>query len=132
MSARRPYVRSMSGWWRENPYFLRYMLREFTAVLVAAYAFILLAGLIRLAEGEAAYAQWLQALERPWAAVFHVAVLAVFVYHTWSWFEIMPKTLPAVVLGGRRLPDRFITGAGLAAALICCFLVLGTALWLAR
>jgi len=34
--ARRPYVRPMTGWWRRNPYFMRYMLREGTAVVVAA------------------------------------------------------------------------------------------------
>ena len=34
MSARRPYVRSMDGWWRRNPFFTVYMIREGTAVLV--------------------------------------------------------------------------------------------------
>ena len=38
MSRRRPYVRSMDGWWRRNPYFVRYMLREGTSVLLAASA----------------------------------------------------------------------------------------------
>ena len=35
MSRRRPYVRSMRGWWRRNPVFVRYMLREGTSVLLA-------------------------------------------------------------------------------------------------
>ena len=30
--ARRPYVRPMQGWWRRDPFFMRYMLREATAV----------------------------------------------------------------------------------------------------
>ena len=38
MSARRPYVRPMAGWWRRNPWFVEYMLHEATALAVAAYA----------------------------------------------------------------------------------------------
>ena len=30
MSRRKPYVRPMRGWWKRNPYFRRYMLREGT------------------------------------------------------------------------------------------------------
>ena len=51
MSARRPYVRSMDGWWRRDPFFIRYMIREATAVLVVAYAAVLLLGVVRLAPG---------------------------------------------------------------------------------
>jgi fumarate reductase subunit D len=40
-------------------------------------------------------------------------VLATFVYHTWSWFNIMPKTMPALFAGGKRVPPAVITGAGL-------------------
>ena len=94
MSDRRPYVRSMDGWWKRDAYFIRYMAREVTAVFVAAYAVVLLFGLVRLAQGEAAFNGWLQYLKTPWMLVFHVIVLATFVYHTWSWFSIMPKTMP--------------------------------------
>ncbi|MGO9852667.1 MAG: fumarate reductase subunit C, partial [Steroidobacteraceae bacterium] len=41
---RRPYVRSMRGWWRRDPFFARYMLREATAVGVLVYALILMVG----------------------------------------------------------------------------------------
>ena len=54
MNKRRPYVRSMDGWWRKNPFFVEYMIHEGTALFVAAYAAILLTGLVRLAQGEAA------------------------------------------------------------------------------
>ena len=63
MSARRPYVRSMDGWWRRDPFFVRYMIREATAVFVAAYALVLLFGLVRLSQGEVAYEAWLEALQ---------------------------------------------------------------------
>jgi len=31
-TARRPYVRPMKGWWKRDPFFVRYMWREVTAL----------------------------------------------------------------------------------------------------
>jgi fumarate reductase subunit C len=50
-------------------------------------------------------------------------LLAAFAYHTWTWFAIMPKTMPPVVVGGRRLTAGAITGAGLVAAAVLSALV---------
>jgi len=124
MSNRRPYVRSMDGWWKRDAYFVRYMAREVTALFVAAYAVVLLFGLVRLGQGEAAFNSWLQYLTTPWMKGFHLIVLAVFCYHTWSWFNIMPKTMPIMFVGGKRLQPGVITGTGLAASVIACLAVL--------
>jgi len=51
-------------------------------------------------------------------------VLAVFCYHTWSWFNIMPKTMPIIFIGDKRLQPGAITGTGLAASVIACLAVL--------
>jgi len=118
VSARRPYMRPMDGWWRRNPFFIRYMIREATAVLVVAYATVLLFGVIRLAQGESAYDAWLASLRSPWSLAFHIVLLANFVYHTWSWFQIMPKTMPMIVIRGKRLQPAVITAAGLLAAAV--------------
>jgi fumarate reductase subunit C len=123
MSDRRPYVRSMDGWWRRDAYFIRYMAREVTAVFVAAYAAVLLVGLVRLGQGEAAFNAWLQALKSPLSLLFHLILLATFVYHTWSWFNIMPKTLPMMFVGGKRVQPGTITGTGLAAAVVASLAV---------
>ena len=114
----------MAGWWKRDPYFVRYMAREVTAIFVAAYAVVLLVGLVRLSQGEAAYNAWLQALQTPLSLVFHLVVLAVFCYHTWSWFSIMPKTMPIMFVGGKRVQPGTITGAGVAAAIVVCLAVL--------
>jgi fumarate reductase subunit C len=53
-------------------------------------------------------------------------------YHTYSWFEIMPKTMPPVVVGGKKLAPGTITGLGLAAAVAASALVLAIAWGLAR
>lgn len=117
MALRRPYVRPTAGWWRRNPYFLVYMAREVTAFCVAAYALVLLAGLVALSRGEAAYQGWLAFLQSPFSLALHAVLLVGMLYHAWSWFEIMPKTLPPVRFAGRRLGARAITGLGLGAAL---------------
>jgi fumarate reductase subunit C len=124
MSNRRPYVRTMDGWWKRDRYFIEYMAREVTAVFVALYAIVLLFGLVRLAQGEAAFNAWLQYLKTPWMVVFHLIVLATFVYHTWSWFNIMPKTMPILFVGGKRVQPGTITGTGIAAAVVACLALL--------
>lgn len=114
--ARRPYVRPMAGWWRKNPFFVRYMLREATALVVAAYAVVLLVGLVCLANSEASFNGWLQALRSPLSIVLHLVGLVAMIYHSWTWFEIMPKTMPPIYAGGKRVAGALITWGGVSAA----------------
>ncbi len=125
-----PYVRSMKSWWRRDPFFVNYMVREATAVFVAVYALILMVGLIRLAQGEAQWNGWLAALKHPASIAFHVLTLFAFVVHTWSWFRIMPKTMPIIFVGANRVPPNVITGAGVAAAVVACAAVFLLARWM--
>lgn len=118
MAIRRTYVRPVAGWWTRNPYFLAYMAREVTALFVAFYALVLLAGLARLSQGPAAFEEWLEGLRSPWSIAFHLVLLAVFLYHTWSWFRIMPKTMAPVKIGKTRLSNATITAAGLTASVV--------------
>ena len=118
MSKRRPYVRPMDGWWKKNPFFVEYMVHEGTALFVAAYAFTLLFGLVRLGQGEAAWNGWLKALKSPLSIVCHLAFLVAIAYHTYTWFVIMPKTLPPIVVGGKKVGPCAITSGGLIAAAV--------------
>ena len=113
------YRRAMGGWWRRNPFYLWYMLREASCVVITIYALILLVGLARLAQGEVAYEDWLERLAQPWAIAFHAVALVLVAYHAWTWFKIMPKTLPFVRIGGWRVPDRAIVACGVAAIGVC-------------
>ena len=54
-AASRGYMRPMQGWWRRDPFFIRYMAREATALAVLCYSIILAVGVVRLAQGEAAW-----------------------------------------------------------------------------
>ena len=66
--------------------------------------------------GYTAWNSWLTALRNPWYIAFHVLALVALSYHTYTWFKIMPRTMPPVVVGGKRLSAWAITGSGLTAA----------------
>jgi len=125
VSKRRPYVRSMDGWWKKNPFYVEYMIHESTALFVATYAFTLLVGLVRLGQGEAAWNGWLEAMKSPLSLIFHVVFLLAIMYHTYSWFKIMPITLPPIIVGGKKVSPGTITGSGLLAAVVASVFMLG-------
>ena len=128
-AVRRPYVRTMQGWWRRDPFFVRYMVREVTAVAVAVYALILMCGVVCLAQGEAAWNAWLAAMRTPWSLLLHGVLLYAMFVHAKSWFEIMPKTMPMMFVSGKRVPASTITRAGWAATALVSAVVLGLACW---
>ena len=130
MAQVKTYVRPMQGWWRKNPYFVRYMIREASSVLLATYAVILLVGLLRLSQGEAAYDGWRAALAHPLSIVFHWLALLTVGYHAYTWWKVAPKTAPDIRIGGRAIPEMLITGGGLLATLGTSVLVYVIVRWL--
>jgi fumarate reductase subunit C len=124
MTARNTHVRPMAGWYRRNPRFMAYILREGTSVLLALYALILLWGLTALAAGPESYERWLVALASPQSVLVHLAILAAAVYHTISWFQVAPKAAPPLRFGGRRVPDSAIIRGGYAACVAVTLVVL--------
>ena len=118
------YRRPMSGWWRRNPYYLWYMLREVSCVFIVAYALVLLTGLYRLAQGEVAYEDWLTRLASPGSVAFHALAFVLVAYHAWTWFRVMPKTLPRVPL-----PDKAIVSLGVVAAVLASLVLFFAAGW---
>lgn len=117
------YQRPMAGWWRRNPFYLWYMLREASCIFITAYALVLLTGLLRLHQGKPQFDAWRESLAGPWGLAFHTAAVLMVLYHAWTWFKVMPKTLPFIRLGARRVPDRAIVAAGLASALVLSILL---------
>lgn len=128
MTAPKTYVRSMYRWWRRDPFFVRYMMRELTAPFVAIYAVILLVGLMRLAEGEAAFNAWLAALRSPVSILLHWVLFIAITYHAMTLWKVMPKTMPRLSLGGRTLPESTVTVFGWIATIavsVAVYLVIG-------
>ena len=56
--------------------------------------------------------------------VLHLVLLVTFVYHTWSWFNIMPKTMPMMFVGGRRVEGSTITRIGWTVTVLVSIVVL--------
>ncbi|MBK1673191.1 fumarate reductase subunit C [Ectothiorhodospira shaposhnikovii] len=111
--APKTYVRPMNRWWMRHPAYRRYLLREGTSVMVAAYALFLLAGMVCLVLGETAFNLWRGFLQSPVSVIFHLAALAAFAFHAWTWFKVMPLTTPPLRFRGRPVPDRMIFRAAL-------------------
>jgi fumarate reductase subunit C len=130
VSGPRPYLRPADTlWWARRPY-LTYTLREATGIAVAGYGLVLLAGLISLASGAGAYEVWLNSLKSPWSLALHLLFLVAMIAHVWTWFQIMPKTTPRLVIGGRIVPQNRITAAGLVVAVAVFIAILIVADWM--
>ena len=114
MAQVKSYVRPMAGWWRKNPFFVRYMIREGSSVFLAIYALILLVGLWRLSQGEAEYEAWRSALTHPVSILFHWLALLTVGYHAYTWWMVSPKTAPHIRVAGREIPEMLIAAGGLA------------------
>ena len=129
MTARNTYRRPMTGWYKRLPFYTRYLWRAAPCFAVIAYALVLLTGLWRYTQGAEAFNAWRSALGSPLSLLLHVAILAGFVFHSWTWFEVMPKTIPFVRMGDKRVPDGVIVRSGMMAALAATVVVLGLACW---
>jgi len=92
--SRRPYRQAQRpDWWRRNPAYRRYMLREATAVPLFLYTLLLLVGVFQFARGEAAFAGWLAVLASPPGLLLHALALIAALLHAWTWIELVPKIL---------------------------------------
>jgi fumarate reductase subunit C len=129
MAARKPYVRPMAGWWRRNPFYVRYMFREASSAFISIYALLLLWGLWALHDGANAYDAWRSALHNPVMVSFHLAAVVFVSYHAYTWWKVAPKTMPTLRLGSTEVPQSWITAAGWAAWAAATVLTIGLAAW---
>ena len=109
---RKPYVREVSPtrWFLRDRRYMRYMAREVTCLFIGAYTLMLLVGIVRLAQGQAAYEAFLAALREPVSIVFQVLTLGFSLYHTTTWFNVTPKALPL------QIGEEFVPGGAVAGA----------------
>lgn len=127
--SRRPYTPKMTyGWWLDRPFYTRYMIRELSSAFVTAYSGLLIVGLWRLAEGEAAWNGYVSALSHPAALVFQGVALLFALYHTVTWFAVTPRTTP-VIVGEDFLPPQPVIIAQYAAWIFASAVIIGAALW---
>lgn len=129
MTARNTYTRPMDGWWRRNPRFLKYVLREGTAVFVALYALILLWGLTALALGPGWFEGWLSFLRSPLSFGLHGLIFVAAVFHSMTWMQVAPKAAPPMRFGTKKVPDRLIVRGGYGACAAATVVILAIVWW---
>ena len=129
MSARKPYVRPVQGWWQRNPYYVKYMAMELTSVIVGIYGVLLLVGLWRLCQDESQYEAWRAAIGSPVSIALQFLMLISMIYHAYTWWKVLPKTMPLLHMNGKPVPGVLLSSAGwlatLAASLIVFIIVRG-------
>jgi fumarate reductase subunit C len=59
----------------------------------------------------------------------HLVLLVAFAVHAKSWFDIMPKTMPMMFAGGRRVAATTITHTGYAATIAASIALFALAWW---
>ena len=116
---RRPWP---ADWWLQRPAYFLFMVREFTALFVAAYAVFLL---VLMFLGPEAFGA---AVQGPVSVIFHVIVLVMVVYHTVTWLNLTPKVL-VVWRGEERVSPMLITAAHYAGWIVLSLVIVGLAVF---
>jgi fumarate reductase subunit C len=123
MSESRPYLRAQPRyWWAHSPY-RAYTIRELCGVALALYAAVLLAGLVCLLRGPETFEDYRRFLASPWSLLMHLLLLAAALWHMWTWFQILPKTLPKLVWRGKLIRQDVMTRVATLLAVVCSVLL---------
>lgn len=108
-TTRKPYVRPVeASWWTKKGFYLAYMLREGTCLLVLAFVLEILGlyilAALNISDIQAMKVDKLTSLQKyadflahPVMIVFNALVLIAVLYHAFTWFPLMPKALRVIV-----------------------------------
>lgn len=113
----RPYPRHHSRTWflARWPYRI-FMLRELSAVFMAAYMVLLLVLVQRVHDGPKEFEDYLDVLQSPVLIVFHAIAIAFAVLHSVTWFQAVPQAV-RLFRGEERVPPQLLI-AGIVVAWI--------------
>jgi len=107
----KPYMRKMPAtWWLRKRAYFWFMMRELTAVFMGVYCVVLLVMLYRMKQGGPQFDEFLAALQTPWSVGFHFIAFVAAMYHTVTWFALVPKAL-VLRMGEEKVPPIVLVGA---------------------
>jgi fumarate reductase subunit C len=119
-----PYPRQRSKTWfvKRWPYQL-FMLRELSAVFLAAYMVLLLVLVTQVHNGRHSVRNFENTLKSPWLLIFTSVALVFALLHTITWFQAVPNALP-LRRGENKVPAGLLIGAHYVAMLVLSAIVL--------
>jgi fumarate reductase subunit C len=119
-----PYPRQRSKTWfvKRWPYQL-FMLRELSAVFLAAYMVLLLVLVTQVHNGRHSVRSFENTLKSPWLLIFTSVALIFALLHTITWFQAVPNALP-LRRGENKVPAGLLIGAHYVAMLVLSAIVL--------
>lgn len=123
-----PYPRQRSRTWflARWPYRL-FMLRELSAVFLAAYMVVMLLLVGQVHDGRHAFESFRSTLDSPAMLAFNSIVFLFALLHSVTWFQAVPKALP-VRRGTEKVPPQLLIGAHYVAMLALSAIILIIAL----
>ena len=110
-------------WWLRRRSYVFFVLRELSSIFVAWSVVFLLLLIRALAQGDAAYATFLDWAAHPGVVAVNVVTLAFLVLHSVTWFNLTPAAT-VVKLRGQRVPPTAIAGGAYAAWVVVTAVVL--------
>lgn len=112
------------SWWLRQGRYVRYMMRELSSLFIGLFSIMMVWGLYRFSQGEAAFTAFTELLWSNSTIVLSVLIFLFAVYHSYTWFSVTPKAMP-LKMGGKRIAAGVIVGAHLLLWLLCSVLVWG-------
>lgn len=118
------YRRPISVWWwtRKRTYFV-FVMRELSSIFIAWFVAYLLLLLRAVANGPAAYADFLDLAASPWLVAMNTLAATFLVLHVVTWFNLTPQAM-ALRVRGRPVPAAAVIGAQYAGLAVVSAVVL--------
>ena len=117
-------VKQPFTWWTRRRGYLLYMLREFTAVGIAAWMLLFLVQLARMRQGAAGY----QPLGGPLFVAISIVCLALALWHSYTFLSLAGLFM-RIPLGDRTVPARLIARAMFGALAVVTVAIAGLLIW---
>ena len=108
------HPRVSTYWWLTRWVYLKFILRESSAVFVAWTVVLTLLQIRALARGPADYAEFQNWLRSPLLLALNAVSFLFVVFHAVTWFNLAPKAM-VIRLRGKRLPNLAISAPNYAA-----------------
>jgi fumarate reductase subunit C len=81
-------------WWKGNPRYTLYMLREASAITSAIWTLMFLRQVGQLRKGPAAYHRFVRGMRSPVVLLFNLVNLGLALLHSYTWLKLTAEVMP--------------------------------------